>query len=347
MTEIAIITPMYNAAKTLAETIESARAQTFSDWEWYLMDDGSSDDSVALARRLTATDPRIKIIENGRIGHIGVLRNRAARATSADLLTFLDADDVWEPEFLAMQRKLLRDTNADVVHCAAWHLIDGKSIEIPLRYLGPRLCEPPEMLHNLRYKNPVYSPSVLMRRDVLLSVGGFSEHPDHFSVLDGDLWLKLAPRHRFAFNAERLVHYRVSNQSLSGSPLNLFRNSCGELAAIESALEREAETLDESLLDILRFRLGRAQATHGRLLLDLGEPDVAASRRYFREARRNGFRSASSVLFYLAGILGERPPLWIHRVLSLRDRNHYRSIKIEKLCDTQGNSNRKSSVTVL
>jgi glycosyltransferase involved in cell wall biosynthesis len=324
MPEIAIITPMYNAAKTLAETIKSAQVQSFANWEWYLMDDGSNDDTVALAQRLTAGDSRIKVIQNGHVGHIGLLRNRAARETSAELLTFLDADDVWEPDFLSKQRKLLRDTNADVVHCATWHLIDGKSIEVPLRYLGPRVCEPPEMLRNLRYKNPVYSPSVLLRRDVLLGVGGFSEHPDHFSVLDGDLWLKLAPRHRFAFNPERLVHYRVSGESLSGSPKNTYRNSCGELSAIESALERESRFLDASLLGILRFRLGRAQAKHARLLLRMNEPDLAASRRFYREARRNGYRSVSSALFYLAGIFGEKPPLWAHRILSLRERHHLR-----------------------
>jgi glycosyltransferase involved in cell wall biosynthesis len=318
MPEIAIITPMYNAAKTLAETVASGKSQSFTDWEWYLMDDGSSDGTVALARRLADGDPRFKVVENGRVAHIGPLRNRAARQTAAELVTFLDADDVWETEFLSKQRKLLRETDAAVVHSAAWHIVDGKSIEVPLKYTGPRVCEPPEMLHNLSCTNTIYSPSVLMRRDVLLGVGGFSEHPDHFSILDGDLWLKLAPRHRFAFNSERLVHYRTSTTSLSTNPKNALRNSRGDLLAIESALQRESKNLDAGYLQLLQVRLGRAQARHGRLLLAKEEPDLVASQQFYRDAWRNGFKSASSMLFYLAGGLGQRPPLWLHRALERR-----------------------------
>jgi hypothetical protein len=158
----------------------------------------------------------------------------------------------------------------------------------------------------------------LIRRDVFQDAGGFSEHPDHFSVLDGDMWLKLAPRHRFAFNSERLVHYRVSSASLSGSSKNFFRNNCGELAALEDALQREADALSEEMLAILRFRLGKSQAAHGRLLLDQALPDLAKSRRCYQESWRNGFRSPASVLFYLAGRLGDVPPLWLHKILSLR-----------------------------
>lgn len=323
MPEIAIITPMYNAARTLAETVASGKAQSFADWEWYLLDDGSTDDTLALAQELAKGDPRIQVVANGRIAHIGTLRNRAARETHAELVTFLDADDVWEVDFLAKQRKLLRETNAAVVHSAAWHLVDGESVEVSPRYRGPRVCEAPEMLRNLCYTNTVYSPSVLMRRNVLLEVGGFSEHPDHFSVLDGDLWLKLAPRHRFAFNQERLVRYRTSTTSLSGNPKNALRNSRGDLLAIENALDREAQNLDSSYLHLLRIRLGRAQARHGRLLLSEQQPDLIGSQQYYRDAWRNGYKSASSMLFYLAGGLGQHPPLWLHRVL---ERRHQRQL---------------------
>jgi glycosyltransferase involved in cell wall biosynthesis len=320
MSEIAIITPMYNAGSTLAETMASAKSQSFRDWEWYLMDDGSGDNSVGLARQLADGDPRIKVVENGRVGHIGVLRNRAVRETSAEFLTFLDADDVWDSEFLAKQRKLIKESEASVVHSAAWHLVDGKSIEVPGRYTGALICDPPDMLHNLRIRNPIYSPSVMMRRDVFIDAGYFSEHPDHFSILDGDLWLKLAPRHRFAYNPERLVHYRVSAQSLSGSPKNVFRNSRGELAALESAIERESAHLSVDFLKVLRFRLGRAQASHGRLLLEQEQPDLAGSRRYYQMARQNGYRSASSFLFGLAGVFGKHPPYWLHKALMFRYR---------------------------
>jgi glycosyltransferase involved in cell wall biosynthesis len=318
MPEIAIITPMYNAAATLAETVASGRAQTFGDWEWYLMDDGSSDNTVALARDLAAEEPRMKVVENGRVAHIGTLRNRALRKTTAPLVAFLDADDVWHPEFLNQQRSLLRETNSAVGHSAAWHLLEGQSIEVPPRYTGPRVCEPPAMLEYLARTNPIYSPSVVLQREALMNVGGFSEHPDHFSVLDGDLWLKLAPRQRFAYNESRLLRYRVTATSLSGNPKNLLRNRRGDVISIRAAVEREFGQLDAASFKLLHRRLGIAEEALAQTMLDQPEPELTEARTLLKSMVAHGHITGKSLLFYSAALLGKRPPLWLQKLLRWR-----------------------------
>lgn len=98
MAQVSIITPVYNASAFLEETINCVLNQTFQDWEWLLTDDQSTDHSVAIIQRFT--DPRIKLITADKNGGAGHARNLSLREATGDYITFLDADDFWEPNFL-------------------------------------------------------------------------------------------------------------------------------------------------------------------------------------------------------------------------------------------------------
>jgi len=98
---VSIITPIYNAAPWLRETLDSVRAQTLTDWEQIMVDDGSSDDSVAIAEAAALQDPRFRLIRTLRNMGPSAARNLAIEAARGRFIAFLDADDLWLPEKLA------------------------------------------------------------------------------------------------------------------------------------------------------------------------------------------------------------------------------------------------------
>lgn len=101
---VSVITPCFNAADTLARTVASVRAQNFTDWEIFISDDGSTDDSIAVAERLAAADSRIRVLcGTGENRGAARARNRAIAVSRGRYIAFLDADDEWLPEKLSRQ----------------------------------------------------------------------------------------------------------------------------------------------------------------------------------------------------------------------------------------------------
>ncbi len=98
---VSIITPVYNAARWLPETIASVRAQTFPDWEQLLVDDGSTDDSRAIVEGAVAKDPRFRLLRTPCNSGPTEARNIALAAARGRYIAFLDADDLWVPEKLS------------------------------------------------------------------------------------------------------------------------------------------------------------------------------------------------------------------------------------------------------
>jgi len=98
---VSIVTPVYNAARWLEETLASVRAQTLIDWEQILVDDGSTDNSVAIAESAAGEDPRFRVLQTGRNVGPSAARNVAIAACRGRFIAFLDADDLWLPEKLA------------------------------------------------------------------------------------------------------------------------------------------------------------------------------------------------------------------------------------------------------
>lgn len=96
-----IVTPVYNAARWLPETLASVRAQTITDWEQVLVDDGSSDDSCAIIEAAAAEDARFRLLCSPQNAGPAKARNVALAAARGRYIAFLDADDLWLPEKLA------------------------------------------------------------------------------------------------------------------------------------------------------------------------------------------------------------------------------------------------------
>ena len=93
--------PTYNRAHYIAETIQSIQEQTYTNWELYIMDDGSEDNTKDVV--LSFNDKRISYFNEGRIGITGVLKNKAIRESKGELITFMDSDDLMAPHKLEAQ----------------------------------------------------------------------------------------------------------------------------------------------------------------------------------------------------------------------------------------------------
>ncbi len=114
MPEVSIITPVYNSSKFLAQTIESVFAQTFTDWEWLITDDYSADDSVKMIQELN--DGRVKLTISGTNCGAGHARNISLKKATGRFITFLDADDYWEPNFLEEMVAFIKKENAELAY---------------------------------------------------------------------------------------------------------------------------------------------------------------------------------------------------------------------------------------
>lgn len=114
MPEISIITPCYNASKFLQETINSVLSQTFTDWEWLITDDCSQDNSVEILEQ--QNDDRIKIFRAKKNGGAGHARNISLKNATGRFVTFLDADDFWEPNFLEEMLSFMKKENAELAY---------------------------------------------------------------------------------------------------------------------------------------------------------------------------------------------------------------------------------------
>src|ERR1051326_6231365 len=141
MPTVSVITPCFNAAPFIAETIESVRRQTRDDWEHIVVDDGSTDGSAALVEAIAAEEPRLRLIRQTNRGCAST-RNAGVRevSTGSKYLLFFDADDLLEPRMLeTMVAYLDSHPSVGLAYCH-FRLIDkfGKEMELSLEQAGWR-----------------------------------------------------------------------------------------------------------------------------------------------------------------------------------------------------------------
>lgn len=115
MQKVSIITPCYNSSDFLEETIKSVLNQTYKDWEWIITDDKSTDNSVEIIKK--QNDRRIILIESNKNGGAGHARNLSLKKATGRYITFLDADDYWEPIFLETMVNFLKNNREELAYC--------------------------------------------------------------------------------------------------------------------------------------------------------------------------------------------------------------------------------------
>ncbi len=230
MNQVSIIIPTYNGERFLAATLDSVLAQTFTDWECIVVDDGSKDGSAAIVERYAAQDDRIRLVRQAN-GGIASARNRGLAEADPDskYLSFLDHDDVWEPDALATLKAAL-DANpaASAAHGIARYIgSDGKLFspgELEkkghVRYIARKnrliqlLAKEPTGFPTIILWNPMCTAGLaLIRRSVLQSVGGFD--PKAVPADDWDMWIRLARRGILVFVEKVVLGWRKHDWNTS------------------------------------------------------------------------------------------------------------------------------------
>ena len=213
--DVSVITPAYNARATIARTLASIAAQTLRPREVIVVDDGSTDDTVAVAEGFA---PRmqgiaLKILRQENQG-AGVARNRAIRAASGTWLAFLDADDEWLPAKLERCMAELARHGADMAVHDYIRVENGNSRTIDCARHCPPGTDP--FVAQLVY-GFISSTTVVVRRDRVCHVGGFD--PGLRSGHDYELWLALLaePGTRFCMIPEALSRYHVTPGGITGN----------------------------------------------------------------------------------------------------------------------------------
>ena len=196
--------PVFEAARYVAAAVESLRAQTFSDFELLIYDDGSTDGSAELIETTAAGDPRVKLFRRPHRGHTVWLQEGVATARG-EFLARMDADDLALPQRLARQVEYLRrHPDCGVVGTDALLIDpDGRPIR-PLAVRTEHEAIEAELLAGRG--DAILHPSALFRRAALVELGGY--RPEFEPAEDLELYLRLAERWRVANLPETLLLYR-------------------------------------------------------------------------------------------------------------------------------------------
>jgi glycosyltransferase involved in cell wall biosynthesis len=222
---VSVVIPAFESEARIGRTLRSLQAQTFTDFEAVVVNDGSTDATTRAVRLAIAADPRVRLIEQSNAG-LAAARNRAVEAACGDLIAFLDDDDLWHRQKLELQVSRLDQTpRAAVVSCFS------AVVDLDGQLLGWRLGGQPEgnVYREMLEWDMVSGGSVaVVRRGPLEEAGGFD-----LSLAareDWDLWIRLARRHAFTCVPRTLVGYTRRAGSLSRSAERMLAHGRAVLA---------------------------------------------------------------------------------------------------------------------
>ncbi|MBD2109856.1 trifunctional glycosyltransferase/class I SAM-dependent methyltransferase/polysaccharide deacetylase [Nodosilinea sp. FACHB-13] len=215
---ISIIIPAHNSAATLAETLASLLKQTTLHWEAIIVDDGSVDETEAIAKQFAVQDSRIHVLSQPNQG-VSAARNAGAQIAQAPWLLFLDSDDWVAPDYITlMTAKIESDSSLDVVHCG-WVRVapDGTLVG---EKNSPNL---PDLFPIVARYCPFAIHACVVKQTVFTQAGGFDT--SLMTCEDWDLWQRIARQGaRFGGIPEILAYYRMRPKSLSGDGTQFFKD---------------------------------------------------------------------------------------------------------------------------
>lgn len=204
---ISVVIPLYNKEKQVGRTLESVLAQTFQDFEVVIVDDGSTDGSAEVVK--TFDDPRIRLIRQANAG-VSAARNRGIDAARYDYIALLDADDLWEPEYLETQVNLIKEYSECDVFATNYKFMDvyGNSFPTILNKLKIKRGILDNYFEVATHSHPpICSISIVAKKETFKGIGGFPTN-----IKSGEdllTWARLACRNKIAYSTETLAIYNL------------------------------------------------------------------------------------------------------------------------------------------
>lgn len=275
---VTVVVPTYQGEAFVRATLDSVLAQTFTDYELVVCDDGSTDGTLAI---LDSYGDRLRLVKQRNCG-VAAARNRAAECARGEFLAFLDHDDLWEPEMLATLVPILReDESLGLVYSDA-HVIDKSGVVRGRRgrYLH---YHQGEVFDQLLHGNFIPVETTLMRTALYRQLGGCNEGLRYLE--DYDLCLRVARSTRVGFHPGPLARYRVHDRNLSHDREPMLI----EWITVLERLRAPEQALSATQIDVVLDE-------EARLALDLA----------WRALRRRDVTAANRWIARSAG----RAPLW-------------------------------------
>ncbi len=235
---LSVVMSVYNSESFLAEAIESVLGQTFSDFEFVIVDDGSTDRSTEILAAYARRDPRIRLYRQENRGVVDAL-NRGCDLAQGACIARMDADDIALPDRLSRQMGFLAGRPAVALIGGAVDVIDPDGRRMyTLRY--------PVGEDQIKYGLPLWNcfahPTIVMRTDAFRVVGGYRKA--FLYAEDYDLWLRLAERYDVANLAESILLLRTHGAQVTGKYLE--QQVLSALAA-QAAARRRRESGSDGL----------------------------------------------------------------------------------------------------
>lgn len=304
MPKVSVIMPCYNHVRFVSEAIKSVLGQTFGELELIVTDDCSSDGSFQAISELARQDPRVKMVRHEKNQGLSRSRNDALSLATGDYIAFCDSDDVWEPDKLSTQVKLLEQKREYDVAYSDTSVIDENGE--PTGKLFSDLYPKPKvvsgwLLSELAQRNFINIQSVLLRRICLKNLPLFDERIEW--IQDWWCWIRLSREHQFVFSDAPLARYRVHSSSSNVvhgraycvNRFKVFRRLLKESSSLTRAARANILlTMGADLCSIGKTKPGRrlVMAALGMSRLDFESPvrGLRAVRRLFISIRGVGTR---------------------------------------------------------
>lgn len=206
---VSVVMPVYNAERFVAQAVESILGQTFSDFEFIIIDDGSTDYTPTIIAKYK--DPRIKVIRKERNEGIVSALNLGIALARGDYIARMDADDISLPHRLEVQMKLI-EKDPSIILLGGWCKEIDENGKIIKTHRYPESHE--KLVNNLiNIKKFPPHPSMIFRKDLVLKVKGYRERFRHAE--DADLWLRLVDHGKFACVPEVVLLLRKHKMNVS------------------------------------------------------------------------------------------------------------------------------------
>jgi glycosyltransferase involved in cell wall biosynthesis len=202
--KLTVLMPVYNAASFLRDAIESILQQTFRDFEFLIVDDGSIDESIAIIQ--SYKDSRIRLLKNDTNIGIAATLNRGIEAAACELIARMDADDISYPTRLQKQYDYMMLNPSCALLSTACRIVSAAGKHVRLERYTSRF-----FYYNLTFECWIYHPTVMFRKAAVKDVGMYSKPYSE----DYDLFWKLAQKFPIANLREILLDYRLSPNSLN------------------------------------------------------------------------------------------------------------------------------------
>jgi len=213
---VSVVMPAYNSEKYISEAIESILNQTFKDFEFIIINDGSTDSTPNIIDKYARLDKRIIVLNNEKNLNIAESRNRGVEIAKGKYIATMDSDDRALPDRLKNQLEFLESNKDIAISIGNINIMDGKGV---FQYTRNYPVADKDIRSKVYRFNPFPNPTIMCRREVYEKNGKYNNA--YVPIDDFDFWLRAGTQFKFGNCGNIVLDYRVASKSASHGKIRL------------------------------------------------------------------------------------------------------------------------------